>query len=208
MTSMVKSESKGVLPFEQQPKEGNKAFAAFKEYLELGPQRSMAAVGKKLGKSDSLIERWASKYDWPSRVQAYGAHLAELERKAIEGKAVQKAVEWEKTHESVRREAWQEAELTIAMVRKARQEWMEKGRVPGWEGMARMLELAFKLKQFAAGLPSDITKIDAHLTATIDVDWEIALRKAYGEKAEKLKPETLKESVIDVETVPAEEAKP
>jgi hypothetical protein len=32
------------LPFEQQPKESNKAFAAFSLYLSLGPDRSTAAV--------------------------------------------------------------------------------------------------------------------------------------------------------------------
>ena len=195
---------KVMLPFEQQAREGNKAYAAFRLYLDLGAQRSLAAVGGKLGKSESLIERWSSKYDWHLRVQAYGAHLAELERKAIEGKAVEKAVEWEKTHESVKREAWQEAELTIAMVRKARAEWMEKGRVPGWEGMARMLELAFKLKQFASGLPSEFKQVEANLTATIEVDWEIALRKAYGQAVpnpEPPKAEPPKAVVIDVEVV-------
>ena len=39
------------LKFEQQPKESNKAFAAFKTYLELGPQRSLATVAEKLGRA-------------------------------------------------------------------------------------------------------------------------------------------------------------
>ncbi len=40
--------------FEQQPRESDKAFAAFGLYLSLGPQRSMAAVGEKLGKREGL----------------------------------------------------------------------------------------------------------------------------------------------------------
>ena len=39
------------------PKESAKAFAAFKAYAELGPQRSLRAAGKKLGKSEPLM-RW------------------------------------------------------------------------------------------------------------------------------------------------------
>lgn len=183
------------LPFEQQPREGNKAFAAFKTYLEQGPQRSIRAVGEKLGKSEGLIERWSAKFDWPARVQAYGAHLAGLEQKAIEGRVIEQAVEWVKMHESVRREAWAEAEETIAMVRKAREEWEANGRTPGWEGMARMLELAFKLKQFAAGMPSEIKEVNTHVTGTIDVDWEIAIRKAYG-------AEVPPAPVVEVEAVP------
>ena len=36
------------LAFEQQPKEGDKAFAAFSLYLSLGAERSLAEVGRKL----------------------------------------------------------------------------------------------------------------------------------------------------------------
>ena len=44
------------LKFEQLPREGTKAFAAFKTYLDLGPQRSLAAVAAKLGKSKVMME--------------------------------------------------------------------------------------------------------------------------------------------------------
>jgi hypothetical protein len=199
--------------FEQQPRESAKAFAAFRAYLELGPQRSLAAVGRKLGKSAGLMERWSAKYEWPARVQAYAATIAEQERMAIQTLAVEKAVEWERLHEPVRREAWLEAKETIAMVRKARTEWLEKGRLPGWEGMARMLELAFKLKQFAAGMPSEVKQVETHVTGTIDVEWEVAIRKAYGQVAPAGDPATppvtgapagdavAQPAVIDVEEV-------
>ena len=204
MNAMIEAskEPAGRMAFEQQPRESAKAFAAFKAYLDLGSERSLAAVGAKLGKSKRMMEKWSRKFDWSSRVQAQAAHLAEIERRAIESVAVAEAVEWAKTREPLKREAWREAELTIAMVRQAREEWMANGRVPGWEGMARMLELAFKLKQFAAGMPSEVKEINTNINATIDVDWEIAIRKAYPlEKAETLKPENLKPEVVDVEEV-------
>ena len=52
------------LAFEQQDKESSKAFAAFSLYLSLGPQRSLATVGRKLDKSDVLIQRWSRRWDW------------------------------------------------------------------------------------------------------------------------------------------------
>src|SRR5215471_13334670 len=168
------------LAFEQQPKESAKAFAAFRTYLELGPERSLAAVAEKLGKSKTMIERWSRKFDWSARVQAHAAHLAKLERVAIQGVVDQKAVDWEKKHEAVRREAWQEAEAAIALVREARERWFKSGRVPGFEGMSRMLELGFKLKQFATGMPSEIKEVKSTMTAKVDMEWEIAIRKAYG----------------------------
>ena len=188
------------LAFEQQPKEGAKAFAAFRAYLEMGPERSLEAVAQKFAKSSRLMKRWSSKFDWTARVAAHAAHLGELERVAIQGLALEKAVEWEKTHEPVRREAWREAEETIAMVRKAREQWLAKGRTPGWDGMARMLELAFKLKQFAAGMASEIKEVNTHVTGTIDVEWEIAIRKAYGPKGE-VQSGPSDGPVVDVEEV-------
>jgi len=195
------------LTFEQQTRESNKAFAAFKIYLELGPERSLVRVAANQGKSKTMIEKWSRKFDWPARVQAHAAHIAEAERLAIERIAVEKAVEWHRLHEGVKREAWHEAEETIAMVRKAREEWLAKGRLPGWEGMARMLELAFKLKQFAAGMPSEVKEVNTNFTATIDVDWEIAIRKAYEAKpqptieSKPVESPAKTETVIDVEEV-------
>ena len=191
-------------PFEQQPKESAKAFAAFKTYLELGPQRSLVLVADRVGKSKTIVERWSRRFDWPARVQAHAAHLATVEREAIEGLAVEKAVEWHKLQEGVRREAWQEAEETIAMVRKAREEWLAKGRLPGWEGMARMLELAFKLKQFATGMASEVKETHTLVTGKVSVEWEAAIRKAYGVKGEVPSPKSEVQSlgpVVDVEEV-------
>ena len=191
------------LAFEQQPKESDKAFSAFSLYLSLGPERTLAATAARVGKSKRMMEKWSLRWNWQGRVAAQGAHLAEVERGAIERQAIAKAVEWARMTEAVRREAWQEAERAITMVREARERWEESGRAPGFEGMARMLELAFKLKQFAAGMPSEIKEVNTTVTGTVDVDWEIALRRAYGprENVETLKPETLKGEVVDVEEI-------
>ena len=128
------------LHFEQQPKESSKAFAAFQVYLSLGPQRSLAAVGQKLGKSGTVIERWSSKFDWVSRVQAHAAHLAEVERKAIEGRVIEKAVDWKGMEESVRRDAWKKSEKLVEMADKFIERWENSGRVPGFESVVKCME--------------------------------------------------------------------
>ena len=203
MTNIVTTKTEKPLPFEQQPREGNKPYEAFRLYLDMGSERSLEAVRIKCGKSARLIQRWSGKFDWPGRVKAYHSHLAEVERKAIESMAVEKAVEWANMHEALKRQMWRKAEEVLAMVQKAQDEWMEKGRIPGWEGMARMLELAFKLKQMAAGLPTDVKEINTHVTGTIDVEWEIALRKAYGQAAPPVTvaPANAESPVVDVEEV-------
>jgi len=65
--SMEQSETNmepvGRMAFEQQPREGAKAIAAFRTYLELGPERSLATVAEKHGKSQTKIERWSRRFD-------------------------------------------------------------------------------------------------------------------------------------------------
>jgi hypothetical protein len=171
------------LPFEQQPRESSRAFAAFNTYLSLGPQRSLVAVGQKLGKSRVVIERWSTKYDWVSRVQAHSAHLAEVERKVIEGRAMEKAVEWSKMTEAVRREAWRRSEELMLMADDFLERWRKSSRVPGFESIVRGMELAIRLKQFAAGMPSEIKEVNTTVSGTVELDWEMALKKIYGAAA-------------------------
>jgi len=151
----------------------------------MGPQRSLAAVGQQLGKSRVVIERWSSKFDWVSRVQAHAAHLAEIERKTIEERAIDKAVEWSKVKESVKRDAWKKSEKLIEMADKFIARWENCNRVPGFESVVRCMELAFKLKQFAAGMPSEIKEVNTNVSGTVELDWEIALKKIYGAAAAK-----------------------
>ncbi|MBE0540188.1 MAG: hypothetical protein IH623_02275 [Verrucomicrobia bacterium] len=63
-------DSRAALPFEQQPRESNKAFAKFSLYLSLGPERSLELVSKKCAKSVPLLKRWSAKFDWPVRVSS------------------------------------------------------------------------------------------------------------------------------------------
>ena len=46
--------------------------------------------------------------------------------------------------------------------------------------MARMLDLAFKLKQFAAGMPSEIKEVHNLHAGKVSIEWEEAIRKAYA----------------------------
>jgi hypothetical protein len=164
----------------RQAQENSKAWRAWQTYFDLGPERSLAKTARLLNHSKSMVKRWCRRFGWAARVQARETQLAEMQRRAIEAVAVERAVEWERLHEPTKRQAWEEAEANIAMVRKAREEWMAKGKLPGWEGMARMLELAFKLKRFAAGMPSEIKEVNANVKGKISVEWEEAIRKAFG----------------------------
>lgn len=173
------------LAFERQPKESSKAFAAFNLYLSQGPERSLARVSEELGKSKRLMEKWSKRYDWTGRVEAHASHLALVERQATEAALRSKAAEWLARQSEQREEEWKVRNELLEAGREALRRWKGPSgtgqlRCGSLEGIARMLELASKLGRLASGMPTDRTEVKAEVAATIDVEWEIALKKVYG----------------------------
>lgn len=62
--------------FPQAKGESDRAFEAFRAYLELGPKRRYVAVGRKVGASLRTVKRWASDFDWRGRIKNHSAQLA------------------------------------------------------------------------------------------------------------------------------------
>ena len=58
-------------PWERQENESDVAFEAFQKYRDMGVERSLASVGKKLGKSQTLMERWSSQNSWVDRARSW-----------------------------------------------------------------------------------------------------------------------------------------
>ena len=171
------------LPFEQLPKESAKAFAAFVVYLSLGPERSIRAVGEKLGKSEGLLERWSRKFDWPGRVNAHAAHLASLERDAVEALARGKAAEWLKRQQEVREREWKMHEKCIAAAERGLKAFMEREKVyANLADISRILEVASKLGRLASGMATDKTEVTGEDGGPIRVELVAALNKIYGER--------------------------
>jgi hypothetical protein len=182
------------LPFEQQPKETDKAFAAFSLYLSMGAERSLDAVGRKLGKSKVLMERWSSRWQWSERVTAHAAHLAVVEREATEALARGKSAEWLTRQTEVREREWRLHEKCIAAAEKALAAFMDREKVyANLSDIARMLEIASKLGRLATGMPTDRTEITGEDGGPIQVEFEAALRKIYSEP--------LPGEVVDVQPV-------
>ena len=70
--------------WQRQPAETNKAFEAFVVYRDLGKERSLEAVARKLSKSSQLLKRWSAANNWVERAGTYDDYLAEQDRKAYE----------------------------------------------------------------------------------------------------------------------------
>ena len=182
------------LMFEQQPRESAKAFAAFSLYLSLGPERSLAEVAQRLRKSVTMLGRWSAKFDWPARVAAYAAHLAVVEREAIEAVARAKGPQWEAREQQLRETEWAMHERAIEAAKRGLDEYMKREKVyANLADIARMLEIASKLGRLATGLGTDGERRNGDDLPTVRVEVTMALEKIYGEP--------LPGEVVDVEEV-------
>ena len=71
------SPSEALKLFPKAPGESDRAFEAFRAYLELGPRRRYVAVGRKVGASLRTVKRWAVDFDWRGRIKTHAARCAE-----------------------------------------------------------------------------------------------------------------------------------
>ncbi len=184
-------------PFEQLPRESNKAFAAFSLYLSMGTERSLATVAQKLHKSVTMLGRWSAKFAWTDRVAAHAAHYAIIEREAVEAAARGKAAEWEKRETRLRETEWRLHERAIAAAEKALDAFMAKDKVyANLADTARMLEIASKLGRLATGLGTDGERRGGDDLPGLRVEVTVALEKIYGQA----EPAPTGE-IVDVQTV-------
>lgn len=111
------------------PGESSKAHEAWAIYRDMGLGRTQAAVAKALSKSEALINGWAMKFKWTSRVRAF-----DVEQESVRMQARQKAiarVEEEAVEEyelSAKRTLLETARLGYADIRKA-VSWDKAGNV-------------------------------------------------------------------------------
>ena len=135
-----------------------------------------------MGKSEGLIERWAAKFDWQSRLAAHATHLAIVEREAIEAAARGKAAEWASREQKLRETEWAMHEAAIAAAKKGLAAYMDREKVyANLADIARMLEIASKLGRLATGLGTDGERRAGDDLPAMRVEVTVALEKIYGQ---------------------------
>ena len=192
--------------FERQPRETSKAFAAFKTYLELGAERSLAAVGERLGKSKVMMERWSRKFDWPGRVAAHGAHLAVVEREAAEAVVLAKGADWAERYAELRESEWKARTELVELAWEVVRRWRSKPeRCGSLEGLARLLDLMSTLGRRACEVATERKEITGADGGAIRIEIEAALDKIYGKPIPGEVPAPA--AIVDVQEVQSPESK-
>jgi hypothetical protein len=148
--------------------ESNKAYHAFKEYLAMGPQRSLKRVALKLRVNQTQVMQWSQKYRWQNRLLQANRDENEIERKAKEQAALEHARERERRKAQVEEEAWENYNLLMTQVRimlktpptKVEEFEDEKGRhvvmhPHKWDFAAavRAVQVADQVGRMACGMP-------------------------------------------------------
>src|ERR1017187_262000 len=93
-------------PWFRLPGEGRKAYAAFKRYYEMGPQRTIDAVAKTLSRERSQIGDWSGLYPWVERADAYLDWVATIEQEEVERLARQDTAKWKQRERAVAEKKW------------------------------------------------------------------------------------------------------
>jgi len=75
-------------PWVRRDTERGQAYAAFREYLNQGPRRTVIAAAKEAGISSDSAYELSKRHDWQARATAYDQHLASA---ATDGLASQMA---------------------------------------------------------------------------------------------------------------------
>jgi hypothetical protein len=139
-------------------RESSKAYAAAKIYFELGSERTLKKVAAKIGKSEDLMKRWSARYHWADRAVAFNAWQAQIEQRAREKKAMERAELWADREEQSREADYQ---LSVKMRKKA----------------SSMLDFPL----------ASVTKtVDGTTTTVHPGDWDMATPARLAETASKL----------------------
>ena len=107
--------------WERQPGETRQAYSAFSTYRDLGPNRSQDKAyhahagpqgdGKK--RAPPFWAKWATKWQWFERTEAYDAHLDAIARAAAEAKEIEAAQKLVDLRAKIKRDELNNAQALI-----------------------------------------------------------------------------------------------
>jgi hypothetical protein len=141
--------------WQRQPGEAPTDFTAFIAYLRLQGRRSHRVVATRTGRSLGAVRRLSARFNWPARVAAFEARLADASQDALD-----LLVRSTSTRTTADFERLRSAEFLLAqrVLHEARR-WLRlasdpRRRETSLGQVCRVIELATKLGRLAAGMPT------------------------------------------------------
>jgi hypothetical protein len=169
--------------FEQLPEETSKAYAAFVEYLRLGPQRSMEVTAQNLQKSVGTLRHWSERHAWVARARAYDAFSVQTELELAAVALRSKAVDWARRQDKVREDEFAAAEEAIELCREKMRELRGRSVEKMTLGdIAKLLDVASKLARLSTGMETDRKEVTGKDGGPVKVEVDVAplIKRVYG----------------------------
>lgn len=159
------------------PGETAQAYEAAKLYFELAADRSLEAVGQKLGKSKALMERWSKRWNWVKRAAAYDRHVADSREDNLQQKRAEDAELWIRRDRELRERFYRLGELIVEKAERMYREFPERdiqrkevneGQTVilnvrtkhSLSGLAQMFSTGAELQRLAVGIHPGSTPLD------------------------------------------------
>jgi len=142
-------------PWQRQPGENPDDFIAFAVYLRLKGRRSHRAAAVRTGRSLAAIRRLSAQFNWPGRVDAFEARLADATQDALDSVFQRQPAAAQANLEQLRVSEFMLAHRVIHESNR----WLKLAADPRRRQLSliqicRLMELAFYLKRLAAGMPT------------------------------------------------------
>lgn len=143
-------------PWQRQSGESPADFTLFAAYLRLKGRRSSRAVAAQTGRSPGAVRRLSARFNWPARVAAFEARLADATQDALDSVLYRKPVTARDELEQLRIKEF----LLAHQVIHESHRWLGLATDPRRRQLSlmqicRLIEMAFKLKCLATGMPFD-----------------------------------------------------
>jgi chromatin segregation and condensation protein Rec8/ScpA/Scc1 (kleisin family) len=133
--------------YERQEGETIKAFEAFSKYRDMGMERSLRKVAQELSKSETIIKRWSSQWNWVERVKIYDA---EMDRQTL-------LQEQKSRKDMVKRHA----ALANTFLSKVLERIRELNPAElSTNDLIRWFEISVKIERLSRGEPTDISSLE------------------------------------------------
>jgi hypothetical protein len=141
--------------WQHQPGEAPADFTAFISYLRLQGRRSHRLVAAQTGRSLGAIRRLSANFNWPGRVAAFEARLADASQDALDLLVRSKSTRTTADFERLRMDEFQLFQRVLYESRR----WLRLASDPhrreiSLSQVCRLYELAFKLGRLAVGMPT------------------------------------------------------
>ncbi len=145
--------------------ESDPAYQAFTTYRDLGYDRSLVKVGRKLGKSETLIARWSVRWAWRIRVEEWDSDKETLKAAAL-NTSIQAMAERQASQAALAVEGLMVPHLALAKAMEDRDVVdLLATRTPSEmvklaQSTAQSITVLMQAERLARGEPSDIVRTD------------------------------------------------